>query len=164
MAYHAGGSLGYVQFDLNVSLIVISSIIMAMRLHVRGVMTGTPGPDDYLAIVAFVSRVTQTQPPTLLAESCSRASLSLSRLWRFGRASTALGATWIDSPRHRFSPSCLYVTTTKSDIQLGLVLSFATSLMPSLVVAARPAVGVLLGCRDCSIIHSRLPPSPEQRP
>ncbi|CAM1501038.1 Fc.00g102000.m01.CDS01 [Cosmosporella sp. VM-42] len=46
-------SKGYVIFNLNVALIAISSVIMIVRLYVRGFMTKALGPDDFLAIVSF---------------------------------------------------------------------------------------------------------------
>ena len=48
-------SKGYIIFNLNVALIVITSVIVTLRLYVRGFMTKVLGPDDFLTIISFVS-------------------------------------------------------------------------------------------------------------
>lgn len=42
-------------FDLNVALMVITSILMILRLYVRGIMARNLGWDDGLAVVAWVN-------------------------------------------------------------------------------------------------------------
>lgn len=47
-------SLGYIMLNLNIALIVITSVIMSLRLYVRGVMIQALGWDDLLAFIAWV--------------------------------------------------------------------------------------------------------------
>jgi hypothetical protein len=48
------GSRGSIQVDLNISLIVISTTLLFIRLYVRGFMVKALGLDDLLATVAYV--------------------------------------------------------------------------------------------------------------
>lgn len=45
---------GHIVFNINVALIVISSVIVLARLYVRRFMTKAFGLDDILTIVSFV--------------------------------------------------------------------------------------------------------------
>ncbi|KAF5008879.1 hypothetical protein FDECE_4903 [Fusarium decemcellulare] len=45
-------------FDLNVALIVITTIVMIVRLYVRGIMTKALGVDDVLAMLAYGLAIT----------------------------------------------------------------------------------------------------------
>ncbi|KAH6985375.1 hypothetical protein EDB80DRAFT_224283 [Ilyonectria destructans] len=46
-------SQGHVIRDLNIALIIITTIIMILRLHARGWMTKALGLDDLIAVIAF---------------------------------------------------------------------------------------------------------------
>jgi hypothetical protein len=46
---------GYVQRNLNISLVVISTTFFGIRLYVRFFMTKSPGWDDAVASLAYVS-------------------------------------------------------------------------------------------------------------
>lgn len=48
------GSQGYMIRDLNISLIAISTVLVASRLYVRGLMIKNLGMDDLLAVLAYV--------------------------------------------------------------------------------------------------------------
>lgn len=50
-------SQGYVIRNLNIALIVITSVIMMLRLYVRGLMTKAFGLDDFIAIIACVGHL-----------------------------------------------------------------------------------------------------------
>jgi hypothetical protein len=47
-------SQGYRIRNLNVALIVVTSVIMMLRLYARGLMTKAFGLDDFIAIIAYV--------------------------------------------------------------------------------------------------------------
>lgn len=47
-------SHGYIMLNLNIALIVITSVIMSLRLYVRGVMIQALWWDDLLAVIAWV--------------------------------------------------------------------------------------------------------------
>jgi hypothetical protein len=53
-------SEGHVISNLNIALIVITSVFMVVRLYVRGIVVRALGWDDLLAIFAWVSRVAYT--------------------------------------------------------------------------------------------------------
>lgn len=50
----AEDSKGYIMLNLNIALIVITSVIMSLRLYVRGVMIHALWWDDLLAFIAWV--------------------------------------------------------------------------------------------------------------
>ncbi|RSL70803.1 hypothetical protein CEP54_001581 [Fusarium duplospermum] len=50
----AADSHGYIMLNLNIALIVITSVIMSTRLYVRGVMIQALGWDDLLAFIAWL--------------------------------------------------------------------------------------------------------------
>ncbi|KAI8673644.1 hypothetical protein NCS55_00685300 [Fusarium keratoplasticum] len=51
-------SHGYIMLNLNIALIVITSVIMSLRLYVRGVMIQALWWDDLLAVIAWALAVT----------------------------------------------------------------------------------------------------------
>jgi hypothetical protein len=55
MNYDPGSFTGQVILNLNVALVVITSVFMLVRLYVRAIMTRGLGRDDVLATIAWVS-------------------------------------------------------------------------------------------------------------
>lgn len=47
-------SHGYIMLNLNIALIVITSVMMSLRLYVRGIMIRALWWDDLLASIAWV--------------------------------------------------------------------------------------------------------------
>jgi hypothetical protein len=64
-------SKGGILANVNIALIVISTVLLSLRLYARGCMVKSLGLDDLLAIVAYVCSVDILEGQTADADVCS---------------------------------------------------------------------------------------------
>lgn len=97
------GSKGYIMFDLNLGLIVFSTLLISLRLYTRAAILKVVGLDDYVAVVAWAFCCALSSMEIYRTSRCSSFRLRAGQVLTRGSQLSAMG--WAGTCKMSTQPS-----------------------------------------------------------